>query len=147
MDALKHIITFDKLVNADHWSRVRSGAHKHMSKEHTHGHGRPSKNTVRLLQKMFVAPLPSLEQTYAQDIVVSADTALTLTYDRTSFTGMKMPLQNEDDHCITRWSGPVLLSSLSVDRFVVLLGYALLEHKIIFPIKQRVYLKQLCNGV
>ncbi len=132
MDALKHIITFDKLVNADHWSSVRSGAHKHMSKEHTHGHGRPSKNTVRLLQKMFVAPLPSLEQTYAQDIVVSADTALTLTYDRTSFTGMKMPLQNEDDHCITRWSGPVLLSSLSVDRFVVLLGYALLEHKIIF---------------
>ena len=51
MDALKHIITFDKLVNADHWSSVRSGAHKHMSKEHTHGHGRPSKNTVRLLQK------------------------------------------------------------------------------------------------
>ena len=132
MDVLKHIVAFDKLVNADHWSSVRSGAHKEMSKEHTHGHGRPSKNTVRLLQKMFVAPLPSLEQTYAHDVAVSADTALTLKYDRTSFVERKQLLQTEDDHCIARWAGPVLLSSLSVDRFVVLLGYALLEQKIIF---------------
>ena len=32
MDALKRIVTFDKLVNADHWSSVRSSAHTHMSR-------------------------------------------------------------------------------------------------------------------
>ena len=51
---LKQMVEFDRLVNADHWSSIRSGAHEHMSKEHTHGHGRPSKNTVDLLKKLFV---------------------------------------------------------------------------------------------
>ena len=130
---LKQMVEFDRLVNADHWSSIRSGAHEHMSKEHTHGHGRPSKNTVDLLKKLYVAPLPSLTQSYVYNIkLASSDVPVTLEYDRTVYKMHKKALQNEDDHAMTRWSGPVLLSSLSVDRFVLLLGYALLEHKIIF---------------
>jgi hypothetical protein len=132
-NVLKQLVEFDRLVNADHWSSIRSGAHENMSKEHTHGHGRPSKNTVELLQKMYVAPLPSLSKAYVHNITLeSSGTTISLKYDRTVYKMQKKKLQSEDDHAMTRWSGPVLLSSLTVDRFVLLLGYALLEHKIIF---------------
>ena len=88
---------------------------------------------VDLLKKLYVAPLPSLTQSYVYNIkLASSDVPVTLEYDRTVYKMHKKALQNEDGHAMTRWSGPVLLSSLSVDRFVLLLGYALLEHKIIF---------------
>ena len=91
MDALKHIITFDKLVNADHWSSVRSGA-LHTYVQGTYSWARDLEEYCPSIQKNVRSALAvTRSDIRMDDIVVSADTALTLTYDdRTSFTEMKM---------------------------------------------------------
>ena len=134
-DALKLILQMDKMVNVEHWSGMRHMVHAEGSHAIDHGHGKPSKDTVDFLNRFFLTPLPNRGKTLTINVRGNpnafVDQKTLLEYAR----ACNVPYEygdSEEDKAILSWGCPVLFCALTIDRLVLLLGYALLEHKIVF---------------
>ncbi len=140
--ALEEIVELDKMINAEHWSAIRRGLHEEGSNHTEIGHGKPSKSTTDFLRKLQKTSVPDIGTKLS--IIGSDGRHEYIEYKRPGIAEIEVfQGVQEDELSMTKWGGPVLLSALSVDRLVLLLGYALLEQKIVFYSKN-VYTASAC---